>query len=96
MSVFFVGQININDSEKYAEYLRRYDAVFDRYKGTVVAVDDSVSVLEGKWPFERTVIIEFPSEQDLRNWYESTDYQAIAEFRREASQANIVLVTGRE
>ncbi len=34
--------------------------------------------------------------KDLLAWYESPEYQSIAHHRRAASEANIVLVQGRE
>ena len=92
MSVFFIAQINIQNQEAYQRYLKGYDEVFDKYNGTVIAVDDSVKVLEGEWPFGRTVMIRFPSEEDLLAWYESPGYQALAKHRRNASIANIVIV----
>ncbi len=96
MATFFVAQISIEDPERYKQYLQGYDEVFSRFHGRVVAVDDAVSLLEGEWPHGRTVLIEFPSEQHLRAWYESPAYQALAVHRRSAATANIVVVHGRE
>ena len=96
MPSYFLAQINIVDPEGYEKYLEKFDAVFKRYNGRVIAVDDAITVLEGTWPFIRTVLIEFPSESALRDWYDSVEYQAIAKHRRDASIANIVVVHGRE
>lgn len=96
MSTYFIAQINIENENEYQRYLDGYDQIFDRFNGTVVAVDDSVKVLEGRWPFGRTVVIRFPSEEDLLAWYKSAEYQALVQHRRNASEANIVLVKGRE
>jgi uncharacterized protein (DUF1330 family) len=95
MSCYFIAQIDIEDADEYARYLDRYDQVFNRYAGRVLAVDDDVTVLEGEWPYGRSVVIEFPSEKDLLAWYQSPEYQAIATHRRSASIANIVSVKGR-
>lgn len=96
MACYFIAQINIKDPKGYQKYLDGYDDVFNRYKGTVVAVDDDVTVLEGKWPFRRTLIIRFPDEAEARRWYDSAEYQAIMKHRRRASHANMILVEGRE
>ncbi|MCP4205436.1 MAG: DUF1330 domain-containing protein [Shimia sp.] len=96
MSAYFIAQIGIRDPEEYQSYLNGYDEVFARYKGKVIAVDDKVTVLEGEWSYGRTVIIRFPSRGDLLAWYESPEYQTIAQHRRNASVANIVAVKGRE
>ncbi len=96
MSSYFVAQINIQDPAEYEQYLKGYDVVFERYGGTVLAVDDSVKVLEGEWPYGRTVMIRFPSEEALLAWYNSPEYQALAKHRRTGSTANIALIRGRD
>lgn len=96
MSCYFIAQIEIEDNEEYARYLAGYDAIFERYEGVVVAVDDEVETLEGSWPYGRTVLIRFPSKDALNAWYRSAEYQALAEHRRRASRGNLVAVRGRE
>lgn len=96
MSCYFVALITIHDPARYADYLAGFDAVFERYQGRVVAVEDDPRVLEGEWPAGRTVLIRFPSEEELLRWYRSPDYQAIARHRREASVSRIAVVTGRD
>lgn len=96
MSCYFVALIAIHDPARYDEYLAGFDAVFARYQGRVVAVEDDARVLEGEWPAGRTVLIRFPSEEELLRWYRSPDYQTIARHRREASVSRIAVVTGRD
>ena len=62
MACYFIAQINIHDQVEYQKYLDGFDEVLDGYEGSVVAVDDDVTVLEGKWPFRRTVVIQFSSK----------------------------------
>ena len=95
MSCYFIAQINIHDEDEYLKYLEQSDEVFDKFKGEVVAVDDAVSILEGEWPYERTVLIRFPDKKELECWYHSEGYQKIAQHRWNASKANIVAVQGR-
>ncbi|MGD2051694.1 MAG: DUF1330 domain-containing protein [Acidimicrobiia bacterium] len=95
MSCYFIAQIDIHDEAAYAAYLAGYDEVFDRFDGEVLAVDDAVTVLEGEWPFSRTVVIRFPDRASLDRWYRSPEYQALAEHRRRGSIGNIAAVEGR-
>jgi len=92
MSCYFVAQINIHDREEYQKYLDGYDEIFEKYKGIVVAVDDNPTVLEGEWPYTRTVLIRFPDEHEAKKWYESSEYRELVKHRHRASEANIVLV----
>lgn len=93
MACYVIAQINIHDPEGYRKYVDANEGVLAKFDGEVVAVDDNVAVLEGKWPFRRTVIIRFASEAEARRWYDSPDYQAIVKSRRRASHANMILVT---
>lgn len=96
MSCYLVAQIKIHDRDEYQKYLDGYDEVFSKYKGIVMAVDESPHVLEGEWPYSRTVLIRFSSEEEAMKWYDSAEYRELVKHRHRASEANIVLVTRRE
>jgi uncharacterized protein (DUF1330 family) len=96
MACFLIAQINIHNHEEYKKYLDGYDEVLHRFDGEVMAVDDDVTLLEGKWPFRRTMVIEFPDEVEARRWYESEEYRKLMKHRRRASHANIILVDARK
>ena len=95
MSSYFIALINIHDEARYQDYLAGFDEVFENYEGQVVSVEDNPRVLEGEWPAGRTVLIKFPNDQALRNWYESPEYQRLARCRQEASVARIAIISGR-
>ena len=95
MSSYFLALINIHDQRRYQQYLAGFDAVFEKYEGQVVSVEDNPRVLEGEWPAARTVLIKFPDDQELRRWYESPEYQQLARHRHEASVASIAIISGR-
>ena len=69
--------------------------MLEQHSGRVLAVDEEVTVLEGSWPYGRTVIIEFPTVEHLEAWYGSAAYAEIAAFRHLASDGNAVVVRGR-
>ena len=96
MTCYFVAQIKSHDYKEYEKYLAGYDEVFAKFKGEVIVVDDSPTVLEGQWPYTRTVAIRFPDEREARRWYDSPEYQALVQHRWRASEADIILATGRE
>ena len=96
MSCFFIAQINIHDEEGYRNYQEVFDEVLSKYNGKVEAVDDNVEVLEGKWPFRRTMVITFPDKAEARRWYDSEEHQQLIKPRRRASHSNIILVEGSE
>lgn len=94
MAVYIVAQITINDRDRYARYEAGFMDIFARHSGRMIAVDEEPELLEGEWPCTRTVIIEFPSRDEAMAWYQSEDYQALAQHRFAASVAHIALVAG--
>jgi uncharacterized protein (DUF1330 family) len=96
MKCYFIAQINIHDQVGYDKYLEGFDQILERYNGKVLVVDDHGTILEGNWPYGRTVIIRFPSKPEALKWYNSADYQQLAKYRWQASTANIILVESEE
>ena len=96
MRSYFIAQIKIHDWREYELYLEGFDKIFIKYNGEVIAVDDSPIVLEGEWPYTRTVIIRFPSQAETMRWYKSAEYQELVAHRHKASKADIIIVKERE
>lgn len=94
MAHYIVAQIDITDRKRYAEYEAGFIEIFIRYEGKALAVDEAPTVLEGEWACTRTVVIEFPSKDEALRWYQSDDYQELAQHRHAASSANIAILAG--
>ncbi|WP_416970795.1 DUF1330 domain-containing protein [Streptomyces sp. 4F14] len=62
----------------------------------VRVVDPDPEVLEGAWHGDRTIVVEFPSVEAARAWYESAEYQRVKPLREAAAETNAVIVTGFE
>jgi len=96
MTHYIIAQINILDRETYAKYEEGFMEVFAKYNGSLLAVDEEPKLLEGGWPYTRTVLISFPSEAHALAWYQSDEYQALAQHRFASSSANISIIKGLE
>lgn len=90
MSVYFIAGLRVHDPTGYDRYLDGFDAVFERYEGEVVLVDEAPAVLEGEWPYTRVVLLRFPDEAALRRWYESPEYQRLALVRHAAADGFVI------
>jgi uncharacterized protein (DUF1330 family) len=94
LTVYCIALINIADREKYSIYERGFREVFRRYSGTMLAADEAPTVREGGWPYTRTVLISFPDAAAFSAWYDSSDYQEIAQHRYAASTASLAVIKG--
>jgi uncharacterized protein (DUF1330 family) len=94
MPVYIVALIEIEDREEYGRYEAGFLDIFSKYQGEILAVDEAPTAIEGQWPATRSVILRFPSEEEAQRWYNSAEYQALAQHRFRASKGNIALIHG--
>ena len=94
MSVYLVAQLKIRDRVRSNQYVSGFMEIFAKYAGRVLAVDEAPKALEGEWNYTRMVLLEFPSEEQARAWFESDEYQRLAQHRHAAADADIVLIKG--
>jgi uncharacterized protein (DUF1330 family) len=94
MPAYLILNIHVKDPEEYAAYRERSPATVEAYGGTYLVRGGDFEVVEGDWQPERIVVLEFPSADRAREWYQSPEYQEIAPMRRRAAPSDIVLVEG--
>ena len=94
MPVYIVAELTIEDRAEYARYEAGFMAIFQQYRGELLAVDEQPSVIEGEWKHTRTVLLRFPDAAEAERWYGSPEYRAIAGHRWKASRANVAILQG--
>ena len=94
MSVYVVAQGRIDDRERLTEYVGKALPTIQAGGGRVLAFDETPEVVEGEIAHPRTVILEFPSHEVFRAWYDSEGYQAILPLRLESAPGTLIVVNG--
>ena len=94
MPVYYVAHLKITDAELFKSVNERFSDVFKRSSGKVLAADSNFELLSGQFDGTRVVIIEFPSVEELKNCYNSSDYQETAKLREKAAEATILIAHG--
>lgn len=92
MATLVVANLDIHDREGYRRYEAGFMQIFARHTGRMISVSDNATVLEGDYPFTRTVVIEFPDEVAARAWYDDADYQALMEHRHATSTGHVIMI----
>lgn len=75
------------------EYIERIDATLEPYDGRFLVHGGQLTGIEGAWDGD-LVIIEFPSADAARAWYDSDAYRAILALRTEHSNSMTCIVEG--
>jgi uncharacterized protein (DUF1330 family) len=94
MSAYIIALIKIHDREEYNKYQEGFREIFSQYNGELLVVEETPTLLEGEWPYTRTVMIRFSDENEAKRWYQSDQYQALAQYRFRASRSNLILAKG--
>jgi uncharacterized protein (DUF1330 family) len=94
MPAFVVVDITVQDAATYEEYKRLVPPTLERYGGRYVVRGGPTEVLEGEWRPSRLVIVEFPSAERARAWWESPEYAAAKAIRQRCAHTDMVLVEG--
>jgi uncharacterized protein (DUF1330 family) len=96
MAAYMIVQENMTggDQAPFEEYRKQVIATFAPYGGKFLARGGKLTVLEGEWPHQRTVILEFPSREKAEAWYHSPAYQKILPLRLKCMTANFIVIDG--
>jgi uncharacterized protein (DUF1330 family) len=84
----------VRDLDALIEYRRRNTDAVANHGGRFLIRGGESTALEGDWPTQRIVLIEFPDGAAARAWWASDEYAPLKELRRGASDTNIILVEG--
>ena len=93
---YVIAIVGVEDPETFAnEYAAHVPATIKAAGGKVIVSAKEVEMLEGERDGNLTVVIEFPSVEAARDWYESEAYQATIPARHKAASLNrFMLVHG--
>lgn len=94
MAAYFVVELDVHDPTGFEEYRKRVPATIERFGGRYLVRGGAVDPLEGDWLPKRVVVLEFPSREVARCWYDSEDYRELKALRFRTSRARVILVQG--
>ncbi len=94
MAAYVLAEIEIANPEGYREYTAVVPATIAQYGGRFLTRGGAVEALEGEWPARRRVLIEFPSMEAARRWWDSPEYAGPKAMRRANSRGRLLLLDG--
>ena len=94
MSAYFIIQINITNPESYKDYIPQVTPIVKKFGGEYIVRGGKSENVEGSWPFERTVVLKFPSYDMVKKWHESEEYRPIRKIREDNSEGNAIIIDG--
>lgn len=92
MSAFFVAEINVHDSEKYARYIEKARPIILSQGGEYIIRSGNVTCAWGDWKPNRFLVIKFASKQAVEDCFSSPEYVSIKYLREEASVSRAMII----
>ena len=94
MPAFVIVEIEVRDPEAYETYRSLVPASLDAYGGKFIARGGATENLEGDWTPERIVVLEFPSLERARQWWDSPEYRDAKAIRMRAARTRMIATDG--
>lgn len=96
MPAYVIADIDVHDPDAYRQYAALVHATLEPFEGRFLVRGGGSQTLEGDWHPGRLVVLQFPSAEQARGWYESQDYATAKAIRQRASTGSLVLAEGFE
>jgi uncharacterized protein (DUF1330 family) len=94
VAAYVIANINIEDPVRYEDYKRMVPGTLAAFGGRFIVRGGNVEVLEGNWRPGRLVLIEFPSVERARAWWDSDGYAEARALRQATSTGTLLILEG--
>ena len=93
---YMVAHLDVHDPAGFEKYRDKVVATVKQYEGSYLVRGGEMEMVEGEALPPRTVILEFPSVEQAKTWYNSPEYQEIIGLRLSAATGSAQIVEGVE
>ena len=94
MAAYVIAEVEVQDKDRYETYKRMVPPTLAAYGGRFVVRGGEVETLEGGWSPGRLVILEFPSAERAKAWWDSEEYAAAKALRQATAHTRMIVVAG--
>jgi uncharacterized protein (DUF1330 family) len=90
---YYIGQHIISDQGAFDIYLAKTIPFIEKHGGRYLTRSGTHEMLEGDKP-TRVVIVEFPSKDAAKAWYNDPGYQPLIPDRHAVTKSTMILIDG--
>ena len=92
---YVIAQAQVTDWNEFQRYQEAALPSILAHKGKAIVATKTVTILEGRWTANWTVVLEFPSMQAAKDWYASQSYQQAIPIRKKATKFTNLLIVDK-
>jgi uncharacterized protein (DUF1330 family) len=94
MSAYIIVDIDVTDPQGYEYYKQLTPVSIALYDGKFVVRGGAPEMLEGDWESGRIVVLEFPSVEQAKKWWNSPEYAPAKDIRHKTAKTRMIVVKG--
>jgi uncharacterized protein (DUF1330 family) len=94
MSAYVIADIEVIEPVEYEDYKKLAGPTAAQFGGRYVVRGGATEVAEGEWTPRRFVILEFPSMEQAKAWYNSAEYGQAKAVRQRTAKSNVIFAEG--
>ena len=94
MPAYVILEIEVTDPVIYEDYKKLSPCSLALYEGKFIVRGGKTETVESDWKPNCIVVVEFPSMEKAKAWYNSPEYTAAKQIRWKASTGKMLLVEG--
>ena len=94
MAAYVIAEVDVHDAALFEEYRKLAPATIAKHGGKYLVRGGATDSKEGGWTPKRMVVLEFPTMDQARKWYHSTDYAPALAMRLKAAKNRMLIVEG--
>lgn len=94
MVAYVIATVEVTDPVKYEDYKKLTPGAIAKHGGRFVVRGGASATLEGDWLPGRIVVIEFPSLDVAKRFYDSPEYGEARRARAGAATLRMIAVEG--
>lgn len=94
MAAYVIVDVSIHDPAAYEDYKKLTPSAIAAYDGKFIVRGGQTETLEGEWQPERIVVLEFPTVERAKEWWDSNLYAEPKVIRQRAATSRMIVVPG--
>jgi uncharacterized protein (DUF1330 family) len=94
MAAYVLVQVEVTDPVRYEDYKAMVPPSIAKFGGRFLVRGGKTHTMEGDWSPRRLVVVEFPSVEQAKAWWNSPEYAAAKALRQATSQSELIIAEG--
>jgi uncharacterized protein (DUF1330 family) len=96
MPAYIIVEVAIHNPAEYEDYKKLTPASLIPFDGKFIVRGGKSETLEGDWNPERIVVVEFPTLEKAKAWWNSESYAPAKALRQRTAHTKMIVVPGFE